>query len=317
MTAYWAATSLMNSNRTSLANLLILDLVTMFPRSTAIKNLEFYYHYQHKEYETASSLYEEILEIDPFIFENSDLYSNILFVLEKRFDLHDFAIKCFKKNPHRAETYCIQGNYHSINAERNKSIENFNKALEIDENCTNAWILLGHEYLENKMLEGAIYSYKKSLKIDEENSNAWYGLGQAYEILEMYQLAETYFSKAIDCNPKDSRIWTSLAYMYEIEKKTIECIKCHEIAIELGDQENFSILKCGLLYKELNRDELAIEYFERHISKVEGLEDCKELTKEMNEAFEFMFEFYGEKGDMESIERLGRIKATFHDVEKN
>lgn len=83
----------------------------------------------------------------------------------------------------------------------------FQRALNLDPNCLEAWTLIGHEYLEMKNPNAAIEAYRRAVDVNAKDFRAWYGLGQTYEMLVMPYYALFYYRKAAQLRPNDARMW--------------------------------------------------------------------------------------------------------------
>lgn len=54
-------------------------------------------------------MFKKLLEFDPYRLDNLDIYSNLLYVLEKKTDLADLAHKVASIDKYRVETCCVIG----------------------------------------------------------------------------------------------------------------------------------------------------------------------------------------------------------------
>jgi len=88
---------------------------------------------------------------------------------------------CDKYKP---ESFCIIGNYYSLQNEHHKAVNYFQRALKLNPSYLQAWTLMGHEFMELKNSTSAIQSYTNAIEHNPKDYRAWYGLGQTYEILK-------------------------------------------------------------------------------------------------------------------------------------
>lgn len=128
--------------------------------------------------------------------DSIDVYSNVLFVLERRAKLSHLAKTISEIDKFRPETCCVIGNYYSLMSDHESAVTYFRRALKLDRSYLAAWTLMGHEYVELKNTHAAIESYRRAVDINRKDYRAWYGLGQAYEMLEMHYYALNYFQRA-------------------------------------------------------------------------------------------------------------------------
>lgn len=140
--------------------------------------------------------------------EEVDIYSNMLYVMDKRAKLGKLAHEYAEIDRNRPEVCCLigelpslqreltSGNYYSSRADHTKAITYFRRALMFNREYLTAWTLMGHEFVELKNSHAAIEAYRKAIDINAKDYRAWYGLGQAYEILDMPMYAIEYYNQA-------------------------------------------------------------------------------------------------------------------------
>lgn len=75
---------------------------------------------KHKnlEYEISQEYFEKLFYIDPHRYENTDIYSNILFIKENYCDLANLAYRCFQNDKYRPETCCVIGNFYGLKGKK-------------------------------------------------------------------------------------------------------------------------------------------------------------------------------------------------------
>jgi hypothetical protein len=66
-------------------------------------------HDVHKDFDAAEGIFEEIRRIDPFRIDDIDVFSNILFVMDKRVKLSKLAHEFLQLSKDRPEVCCIVG----------------------------------------------------------------------------------------------------------------------------------------------------------------------------------------------------------------
>ena len=218
-------------------------------------------------YPEAQVLYEELRNTEPYRLEGLDLYSNILFMSERRAQLSHLAHSAIKVDKYRPETCCVVGNYYSLKKQHERAVVYFRRALKLDPHYLAAWTLMGHEYVEMRNTEAAIQAYRRAVDIDNKDYRAWYGLGQTYEILTMHSYALYYYRKAVILRPSDARMWVALGQCYQKLKKTDEAIASYERADSHGDHEGIAALQLGKLYKGKRAHKRAAQYFKKHVKK--------------------------------------------------
>ncbi|KAI3402311.2 CDC23 [Candida oxycetoniae] len=213
---------------------IIEDLEAIFPKFLFIKERKFLTLYKNLEYFEAEAIFDSILIEDPLRLDGLDIYSNMLYVMEKKSKLSYLAQYASQVDKFRPETCCVLANYYSINSEHEKSIVYYKRALMLDKNCLSAWTLMGHEFVELKNSHAAIECYRRAVDTNSKDFRAWYGLGQAYEVLDMHLYALYYYQRATNLQPLDKRMWQAIGNCYEKIGQLEDAIKSFEKALDLG-----------------------------------------------------------------------------------
>ncbi|PIA16182.1 TPR-like protein [Coemansia reversa NRRL 1564] len=235
----------------------------LFPQSPFVLGLVAMRHYSMREFEEAGRIFGKLDEIDPYGLELSDIYSNILFVMEDRARLGALAHKCAALDRFRPETCCVIGNYYSLRREHEKAVGYFQRALQLDKKYLAAWTLMGHEFIELKNTTAAIDAYRHAVDVDDRDYRAWYGLGQTYEILKMPHYASNYFMRAATLRPYDSRMWCALGHCYESTDQPIKAIESYRRAL-LGSAESeaLAVTRLAKLYDNAGENNKAAYYYQ-------------------------------------------------------
>jgi anaphase-promoting complex subunit 8 len=115
--------------------------------------------------------------------EEIDIYSNMLYVMDKRAKLGKLAHEYAELDRNRAEVCCLigessqsssgmtrlcanpclAGNYYSSRGEHTKAIIYFKRSLLLNREYLPAWTLMGHEFVELKNSHAAIEAYRKAV----------------------------------------------------------------------------------------------------------------------------------------------------------
>lgn len=240
------------------------NLLKLFPDFSYLKTQKALISYHALDYQEAEDLFDNILENDPLRLDDMDIYSNILYVMEKKSKLSYLAQFANSIDRFRSETCCIVANYYSLKFEHEKAIMYYRRALTLNRNCLSAWTLMGHEFVELKNSHAAIESYRRAVDINVKDFKAWYGLGQAYEVLDMHLYSLYYYQKACSLKPLDKRIWQALGNCYEKLAKVKDSIKCYKKVLSLNEFENFDnstiFFKLALLNEKLGSFEKVHEF---------------------------------------------------------
>lgn len=139
------------------------DLELSLPGNNYIKTLRAILAYNMQDFETAEEIFDQMFQTDPHRMDSVDVYSNVLFVLERRAKLGYLARAVSKTDKFRPETCCVIGNYYSLISDHERAVSYFRRALKLDKSYLAAWTLMGHEYVELKNTHAAIESYRRAV----------------------------------------------------------------------------------------------------------------------------------------------------------
>ncbi|KAF7287587.1 hypothetical protein GWI33_005945 [Rhynchophorus ferrugineus] len=257
------------------------------------------YHNMRK-LEDAIEMFKKILEFDPYRLDNLDIYSNLLYVLEKKTDLADLAHKVASIDKYRVETCCVIGNYYSLRSDHAKAVLYFKRALKLNPNFLSAWTLMGHEYMEMKNTNAAIQSYRYAIEVNSRDYRAWYGLGQTYEILKMPFYCLYYYKQAQQLKPNDSRMIIALGETYERLDRTENALKCYYKACTMGDIEGSALTKLAKLYDKLDEIENAAAVYIEYCLREEDRDDkIPEEQRDYYNALQYLANYYLKKGNLD------------------
>ncbi|WWC58343.1 uncharacterized protein I303_100883 [Kwoniella dejecticola CBS 10117] len=247
---------------TELVMSMIKELLEIFPGSMHLKAQRAMVYYHMRDFETAEKEFDAVQAADPFRMEEVDIYSNMLYVMNKQAKLGKLAHEYAEIDRNRAEVCCLIGNYYSSRADHTKAITYFKRSLMLNREYLPAWTLMGHEFVELKNSHAAIEAYRKAIDVNAKDYRAWYGLGQAYELLDMPMYAIEYYNQATSLRPYDCRMWTALATVYENLKRLPDAILAHTRALLGADrvQTPTILLKLASLHYTLGQLEDSVNY---------------------------------------------------------
>jgi hypothetical protein len=143
------------------------------------------------EPDTVGAIPEQKFEQD---WEQDDMTAIIMLPSDMKDILKNEVLKFAKSN-----RVCFEAEGLRQNGNINEAIERLQRAVEIDPDNSQAWVLLGGSYNEVNS-DRAILCYENAVKLNPKSYLAYRGLGNYYLKEKDYSLAEAYYSKAIDIN---------------------------------------------------------------------------------------------------------------------
>jgi len=119
--------------------------------------------FNRRNFKEARKIFKCLFDCDPMRLDDLYVYAHVLFVDSAKAELSHLAHVAVKTDQFRPETCCILGNYFSMRGEHKKAIMYFSRAVTLNSKFNEAWILLGHEYLELKVIHFHSTFYSKRL----------------------------------------------------------------------------------------------------------------------------------------------------------
>lgn len=99
----------------------------------------------------------------------------------------------------RSNRICFEAEGLRQHGKINEAIDRLERAVQIDRDNSQAWVLLGGVYNETNS-DKAIFCYENAMRLNPKSYLSYRGLGNYYLKKRDYSLAEAYYSKAIDIN---------------------------------------------------------------------------------------------------------------------
>ena len=88
---------------------MIQDLLVTFPHSIHLRAQRAVAYYHMRDFETAEQHFDAVRALDPCRLEEVDIYSNMLYVMDKTAKLSHITHGYSAVDPNRAEVCCLQG----------------------------------------------------------------------------------------------------------------------------------------------------------------------------------------------------------------
>lgn len=143
------------------------------------------------EPDTVGAIPEQKFEQD---WEQDDMTAIIMLPSDMKDILKNEVLKFAKSN-----RVCFEAEGLRQYGNIDEAIERLQRAVDIDPDNSQAWVLLGGAYNEANS-DRAILCYENALKLNPRSYLGYRGLGNYYLKEKDYSLAEAYYSKAIDVN---------------------------------------------------------------------------------------------------------------------
>jgi anaphase-promoting complex subunit 8 len=206
-------------------------LNVLFPDTPSLlRQLAHFFYHQRNRLDKAEAIYQRIRKLDPHYYGILYDYSNVLYTKRDRLGLSSLVQSVYHADAFRAETNFAVGNYYVLLGQHDRAALHFHRTTAIDPQCAEAWLLLGHAYVEVKNTTAAVEAYRTAVELNERDYRGWYNLGQIYELLEAYHHALYYYWHTTSLRPADPGMWVAVANCLEHDGRVAESIACLERA---------------------------------------------------------------------------------------
>lgn len=234
-----------------------------------------------------SSTNLKLFKVEVLIFENKLIPADNLLNA-----LHELE-------PLNEEIYIQKANILSKQDNHSKAITALKKALELAEDASDIYSLIGMEYLFLDQFEDAKYFFMKCLETDLEDYSALYNIMYCFDFLEQHNEAIEYLNMYLDSNPYCEVAWHQLGKQYfmskafkkalaafdfaiisddrflgaylekgkvlEQLKRYNEALECYMYTLQLDDPTSFALLRIGFCHEKLGQKDLAIQYYKKTV----------------------------------------------------
>ena len=204
---------------------------------------------------------------------------------------HDRTLKDYNKaielNPDFMEAYKNLGNLYLRRGDYEQAIRDFSKALKLDPRNVELLRLRGDTYFRNKDYELAIADFSEGFKLDPEDINFCSFRGDAYFQNKDYELAIKDFTEMIKVDSYNSINYTKRANAYNAKGDYPDAIEDYNTAKLRNNKDHTIFTGLGDTYRKTGKLERAIENYQEAIR----------LFAEDIDAYIGLGLTYGEKGD--------------------
>ncbi|MBZ0270231.1 tetratricopeptide repeat protein [bacterium] len=149
-----------------------------------------------------------------------------------------------------------------------KAAEEYQKALDVDPENTQAYARLGYALVEAKQFEKAVKIYQRYVALAPDDCNSHSSLGFAYLQQGLTDQAITAYEKALEVCPDDPNSYTNLGKVYaQSGSYPIEAIEAFRRSVELNPNDITGYENLAKLYSERKLYPEAIRMYEAILAR--------------------------------------------------
>ncbi|KAK2066588.1 hypothetical protein P8C59_000393 [Phyllachora maydis] len=190
--------------------------------------------YEQTNYAEADKLFKRLRVIAPTRMEDMEVYSTILWHLNRETELSYLAHELIDAEWNSPQAWCTLGNAWSIARDHEQALKCFKRATQLDPGFAYAYTLQGHEHYLNEEYDKALTAYRHAMSADKRHYNAYYGVGKVYEKLGNYDKAFTHYHTASVIHPTHAVLITCIGTVLEKQKQIVPALQYFTKAAELA-----------------------------------------------------------------------------------
>ncbi|TFK27378.1 TPR-like protein [Coprinopsis marcescibilis] len=218
-------------------------------------------HYELQDYSSAERAFRSAREIEPYRLWDMEVYSTLLWHLQRNVELSYLAQELLNINPQSSQAWIAIGNLFSLQKDRTQALTCFRRASQLDPSCSYAFTLSGHETIDED-LDRSMTFFESALRVDARHYNAWYGLGTCYLRASKIRRAEYHYRKALDIHPNNAVILGCVAMTLERRKQFEPALVFYNKAIEASPENALVRYRRARMWVAMKRYQDAVQDLE-------------------------------------------------------
>lgn len=131
------------------------------------------------------------------------------------------------QRPTEDEVAVTRGAHYQRNGDLDNALTCYNKAIEINPRCVNAYVCRGLLYIIQKYLDNALDDLNKAVEIDPSFATAYLNRGLAYDVKDEPDKALADYGKCLELDPTNILAYSNRCGIYyrkkEFDKALTEC----------------------------------------------------------------------------------------------
>ena len=165
-----------------------------------------------------------------------------------------------------AEFYYERGIEYAESGDFDRAIEDFSRAITLDQNYVDAWYNRGNAYYDKGEYDRAIEDYSRAIALDQNWTYPWYNRGLAYYYKGEFDLAIEDYNRTITLDPNWAYPWNNRGIAYYNKGEFDLAIEDYSKAIELDQNHVRAWNGRGIAYYAKGELDRAIEDYTKAIT---------------------------------------------------
>ncbi len=231
------------------------------PNDVTVRLEKAAYLYKNEQYDLALQDINKAISIDSTNWDIHHFKADILLDYYKSKEAVETLENILATEPTRIPTLLKLAEFHHILKDYNSSISSINEVIRLQSYNPEAFFMLGMNFRALDQLKEAKGSFLRAVELDADLTDAWILLGNIAEE-EKDERAETYYQNAVRSNPKSIEALHSLAYFLQNQDRVLDAIDLYRQINVLDTQYEDAYLNTGILYISIDSLTQAKEHFQ-------------------------------------------------------
>ncbi len=164
-----------------------------------------------------------------------------------------------------SRTYYHRGNNYYEKEDFDKAVENYNMAIVLNPNFSEAYFNRGLAYYNKKNYDKAVSDYNKSAELDPRNPVIYNNRGDAYYRKQEFENAILDYDKAVSLNPKYLKAYYNRGLAYACQQDYERAIEDFDKVVELNPEFAEAYHIRGLAYDYMQDYDRAITDYDKAV----------------------------------------------------
>lgn len=218
------------------------------------------YLYERGQYDQALKDINQAISLDSTIVEMYHLKADIQLDYYQSREAISTLEQVLQKQPDRIPSLLKLSEFQHILKDYNGSISTINEVIRLQSFNAEAFFMLGMNFRELIQPDKAKASFQRAVELDADLTDGWIILGNLYEA-EQDPLASNYYDNAIRSNPQSIEALHSKAFYLQNHDDVSGAISLYRQINGLDSQYEDAYLNTGILYLSIDSLAQAKEHF--------------------------------------------------------
>ncbi len=219
--------------------------------------------YQKRDFETAETICNKILNIDPNHFDSIFMIASISGGNGNFKKAKELLLKAVEMQPKNTTAYNNLGSACKELGELEEAQAFYEKTLSINPNHTNANFNLGLLFYHQKKIEKAKALLEKTVEIQPNFALAHFNLGNLFAEMKEYKKAKNCYEETIKIKPDFTGAHNNLGLTYRSLNDYNNAINCYKETIKINPKHAGAYSNLGRAQTELGDFENAVKTLEK------------------------------------------------------